>query len=142
MSEGLPVREELRANRRRVREQYLFSCPVGRYSGDNDHREKFEWRRAKKHELECLGESSRGWKLVRLPENYDESTKKDSVEREVVAVWAEAKILKSGFSKIAKFQFRNTGAAGELGDVWVLMAVVTFTRIWQKTMQAVMTAPG
>lgn len=83
-------------------------------------------------ELQCLEESGRGWKLVRLPDDYDENTKK--VEREIVAVWGEAKMFKSGVAKTARFQFLNSGATGELGDAWALMAVVTYTRVWQKMM--------
>lgn len=41
--------------------------------------------------------------------------------------------------KAAKFQFLNSGATGELGEAWALMAVVTFVRVWQRYMQVVMT---
>lgn len=136
LSGQLPVREELRAHGGLIHEAYMFSAPVGNNGGVR--REKFEWRRAHKHELKYLGESSRGWKLVRLPENYDENTKKDDVEREIVALWAETKTFKSGLTKASKFQFLNSGATGELGDIWALMAVVTYTRVWQKMMQVVM----
>jgi hypothetical protein len=133
LSGGLPIREVMRVHGGLMHEAYIFSIPIGHYG--NTRTEKFEWRRADKHELQCLGESSRGWKLVRLGENYDEDTKKDKVEREIVAVWAETKIFKSGWTKAARFQFLNSGATGELGDVCALMAVVTFTRVWQRKMQ-------
>ncbi|KAK2759955.1 hypothetical protein FQN54_002691 [Arachnomyces sp. PD_36] len=132
MSGGLPIREEMHVHGGLMHMAYLFSTPIG-----GGRSEKFEWRRARRHELKPLGESSRGWKLVRLGEHYDKD-KKDEVEREIVALWAEPKMFKMGnmsFTKAATFQFVNSGATGELGDVWALMAVVTFTRVWQRVMQ-------
>ncbi|KAK5990911.1 hypothetical protein PT974_09186 [Cladobotryum mycophilum] len=85
--------------------------------------EKFEWRGSKNDDVKSLGERSWGWKLVRM--GHDD---------EVVAVWADVAITKS-LHKTAKFEFKGSGASGELGDVWKAMAVATFLRLWQLNSQ-------
>lgn len=101
---------------------YSFAAPVG----PEAHREHFEWRSSKSSEVKDLGESSRGWELVRL----------DNKE-EVVAVWSEVK-LKMALSKTASFRFVGSGVGGQMGSAFTVMAVTTFLRIWQRRMQIYM----
>lgn len=85
--------------------------------------EKFEWRGSKGEEVKNLGETSPGFKLVRIGR-----------DDEVVAVWASPKLSKSIY-KAAKFQFLGSGATGELGEAWAKMAVTSFLTMYSKTMQ-------
>jgi hypothetical protein len=57
-----------------------------------------------------------GWKLVWMGHGGEE---------EIVAKWC----YKSRWMKTARFMFVNSGATGEFGDRWTLMAVTTFLRI-------------
>lgn len=102
---------------------HSFTCSVGNTL--DQHRESFEWRRAESSELKHLGESGRGNKLVRL-------IGCDGAE-ETVAVWAAGSTFGS-MTKAAKFEFVGSGATGELGDSWALMAVITFLATWQRGM--------
>jgi hypothetical protein len=95
--------------------------------------ERYEWRQS--HHGDYWG-----WKLVRITSNtpYDSAespnTKKGQVSsdgKEVVATFADNTRLTSLSSKMAKFEFINGGATGELGDIWAIMAVATALRIWQ-----------
>lgn len=107
--------------------------------------ERFEWVSSKGDEVRSLGEWNRGWKLVR-PDNHGE----------VLAVWADSSM---SFKKAAKFSFVNdnddhdddsNGDGGieggaktreqQLGQTWMLMATVSFVRIWQLQMQKAMNA--
>lgn len=100
---------------------WAFSAPV-----PGGGSERFEWRDSKSAAVRSLGESSHGWELVRL--NHRE---------EVVAVWAEKKLALS-VSKAATFRWVGSGAGGQLGPIFSVMAVATFLRIWQKRMQIYM----
>lgn len=68
------------------------------------------------------------------------SAEEDRKEEEVVAVWADASMLGMSMTKAARFQFPGSAATGELGELWTLMAVVTFLRVWQRKMQLTITA--
>jgi hypothetical protein len=57
--------------------------------------------------------------------------------KEVVAVWANPGTL--SFSKLGHFEFRGSGAIGELGTLWSIMAVMSCMCIWQKSMQSAIT---
>ncbi|KAH7324586.1 hypothetical protein B0I35DRAFT_406374 [Stachybotrys elegans] len=107
-----PVQEEMRRSGV-LHEVHTFAMPVGSAAMP----QKFEWHRASKEELAPLGVSSHGWKLV--------------YNGETVALWADAKML-SSMTKAARFMFVNSGATGQLGIMWALMAVVTFVRLYQK----------
>jgi hypothetical protein len=116
--------------------------------GDGEHRhvEKFEWRRSHGSEVKRIGgKAAWGWKLLRMgndmggdDHDHDESGERvdglSSDNKEIVAVWAESSSFKS-MSKIGDFEFRGSGATGELGQLWSIMAAVSCMCIWQKTMQ-------
>ncbi|KEY68498.1 hypothetical protein S7711_08351 [Stachybotrys chartarum IBT 7711] len=121
---GVPqIVEELRNNSSMLHTSHQFTIAVS--AGPFPQPQKFEWRQASSDELEPLGESSRGWKLM--------------YGNEIVALWANASIGRH-VSKTARFMFVNSGATGEFGQTWALMAVVTFLRLWQLQMQSLMTS--
>ncbi|ETR99241.1 hypothetical protein M419DRAFT_102329 [Trichoderma reesei RUT C-30] len=113
--------------------------------------ERFEWVSSRGKEVKDLHEWGHGWKLRRVATTYypdahvDKGWDEDKddgdaaayeyetlhEDNEVLAVWADAK----GLKKAAKFKFVNSGATGELGEAWALMAVVSFVRVWQRYMQ-------
>ncbi|TFB00892.1 hypothetical protein CCMA1212_007376 [Trichoderma ghanense] len=118
--------------------------------------ERFEWVSTGGKEVKGLHEWGRGWKLRRVAASHhtdayadkdwddDEKDGEDAAaceyerlhaDSEVLAVWADAKGL--NIKKAAKFEFVNSGATGELGEAWALMAVVSFVRVWQRYMQIV-----
>ncbi|KAL2014125.1 hypothetical protein VTN00DRAFT_1650 [Thermoascus crustaceus] len=131
--------EEMRVHGSLRSEAYEFAIPipVGGQGHDGRQKEKFEWRRARGDELRSLDESSRGWKLVRLSLSAEEED--DGKDQEIVAVWADASMFQASMTKAARFQFLGSGATGELGDLWTLMAAVTFLRVWQRKMQLTIT---
>ncbi|KFG86991.1 hypothetical protein MANI_024786 [Metarhizium anisopliae] len=114
------IKEEIRCRRNGMNFAYTFAVAVG----ESGYPEKFEWRSSKTEEVKELGEMSRGWKLVRL--NHGD---------EVVAVWSWTK-LRWTVNKGAAFKFTNSGATGELGNVFAIMAVASFIRHYQKEIQA------
>lgn len=118
------IREDIRCHLNGMNIAYTFAVPVG----ESGYPEKFEWRSSKTDEVKELGESSRGWKLVWL--NHGD---------EVVAAWTWTK-LRWSMNKGAAFQFTNSGASGELGNVFAIMAVTSFIRQYQKEIQASVTA--
>ncbi|TWU77935.1 hypothetical protein ED733_005370 [Metarhizium rileyi] len=118
------IKEEIRSHLNGMNYAYTFAVPVG----ETGYPEKFEWRSSKTEEVKELGEMSRGWKLVRL--NHG---------NEVVAVWSWTK-LRWTMNKAAAFSFTNSGASGELGNTFALMAVTSFIRQYQKEIQATVTA--
>lgn len=118
---------------------YNFSIEVG----NTGRREPFEWRHSHGAEVDSLGGSSSGWKLIRLATDAPGgvghgaqfvgggSQSRDG--REVVAVWADARM---SLSKILNFRFVGTGATGGLGERWAVMAVITALRIWDRERKA------
>jgi len=69
----------------------------------------FKWRRG-----------TSGWQLVMFQESGQEG--------EIVAEWR----LEDRGKKEAIFEFCGTGATGDLGERWALIAVVTGLRVWDK----------
>ncbi|KAK8039122.1 hypothetical protein PG993_007533 [Apiospora rasikravindrae] len=99
-------------------------------------RERFEWRHSRGNEVKQLDKLNSGWKLVRIHSEADgvggtrraRDAGASSDGKELVAVFAEV----SGWStsKVVKFKFLGSGATGEMGPRWALMAVMTALRIW------------
>ncbi|KAK8086910.1 hypothetical protein PG994_001884, partial [Apiospora phragmitis] len=99
-------------------------------------RERFEWRHSRGNEVKQLDRLNSGWKLVRIHSEADgvggtrraRDAGASSDGKELVAVFAEV----SGWStsKVVKFKFLGSGATGEMGPRWSLMAVMTALRIW------------
>jgi len=130
------------------REMWWFAMPVG--SGADVRIERFEWRRSRGAEVKGVeGGSGSGWKLVRMGGQMasdtghrdDEADDDDgriegftSDGKEVVAVWADAG-LSFHLSRIGGLEFRGSGATGELGLLWSVMAVVTCMCIYQLQLQ-------
>ncbi|KAF5230433.1 hypothetical protein FANTH_13839 [Fusarium anthophilum] len=117
------------------RGHFWFVTQVGH--GPDQHAEGFEWRRSRGIEVRSVGQSSSGgYKLVRVGSTsfHDGSTNRVGYTRdgkEVVAVWANTSTFKS-WSGVGEFQFRGSGATGELGQLWALMAVMSCLSIWQE----------
>jgi hypothetical protein len=161
---GSIVAESLRRQSRK--NKWTFAIPVG----GNGEVEVFEWRRSRGSEIKQLGASWRGWKLVRMGssgrgqhdaaeyhEKDDESLPRyssedekhgraDSVhaieengEGEIVAVWAKSGCWTS-LHDVGEFAFHGSGATGELGQRFAVMAVMTALCIWQKAMRDQATA--
>ena len=161
---GSSVAEGLRRQSRR--NKWWFALPVG-IDGEV---ETFEWRRSRGAEIKQLGASWRGWKLVRLGSNNhgqrdaaqyqevdDESLPRyssedekheradsahateEAEEDEVVAVWAKTGCWTS-LHDVGEFAFLGSGASGELGQRFAVMAVMTALCIWQKAMRDQATA--
>lgn len=161
---GSIVAEGLRRQSRK--NKWTFAIPVG-VDGEV---ETFEWRRSRGSEIKQLGASWRGWKLVRMGasgreqhdateyhEKDDESLPRyssedekhgrtDSVhaieesgEGEIVAVWAKSGCWTS-LHDVGEFAFHGSGASGELGQRFAVMAVMTALCIWQKAMRDQATA--
>lgn len=129
------------------RETWWFAMQIG--TGPHAHVERFEWRRSRGAEVKGVeGGSGWGWKLVRmgsdasrgegLPadgEDWDDDSRPDgrtSDGKEVVAVWADAGM---SLSRMGALEYRGSGATGELGLPWSIMAAVTCMCIWQLRQQ-------
>lgn len=161
---GSIVAEGLRRQSRK--NKWTFALPVG-IDGEV---EVFEWRRSRGSEIKQLGASWRGWKLVRMGsssrgqheaaqfhEKDDESLPRyssedekhgradsahgieESGEDEIVAVWAKTGCWTS-LHDVGEFAFLGSGASGELGQRFAVMAVMTALCIWQKAMRDQATA--
>lgn len=146
--------------------KWWFALPVG-IDGEV---ETFEWRRSRGSEIKQLGASWRGWKLVRmgsssrgqhdaaqyqdadddsLPRYSSEDEKheradsavasEESGEDEIVAVWAKTGTWTS-LHDVGEFAFLGSGASGELGQRFAVMAIMTALCIWQKAMRDQATA--
>lgn len=146
--------------------KWTFALPVG----IDGEMETFEWRRSRGSEIKQLGASWRGWKLVRMGssgrgqhdaaqyhEKDDESlpryssedekheradsahASEESGEDEIVAVWAKTGTWTS-LHDVGEFAFLGSGASGELGQRFAVMAVMTALCIWQKAMRDQATA--
>jgi hypothetical protein len=124
---------------------FSFAAVVQVREGEKTTRrvERFEWVGSGRKEVKDLHEWGHGWKLRRVvasgaDEDVDEAAN-EIPAGEILAVWADSSSIRS-MRKAAKFQFMflNSGATGELGEAWALMAVITFVRVWQRYMQVVM----
>lgn len=158
---GSSVAETLHREPRKSK--WWFALPIGA----NGELETFEWRRSRGSEVKSLGASWRGWKLVRTQragherESIDQYTKRDDdslpgyssedgksdsgfaseeiAGEEIVAVWAKTGTWTS-LHDVGEFAFRGSGASGELGQRFAVMAVMTALSIWQKAMRDAETA--
>lgn len=160
---GTSVAETLRREPRKSK--WWFALPIG----PNGELETFEWRRSRGSEVKQLNASWRGWKLVRkgrtsshdhqaavdqfskqdddsLPRYSIDDEKSDSgsamedtAGEEIVAVWAKSGTWTS-LHDIGEFAFHGSGASGELGQRFAIMAVMTALSIWQKAMRDAETA--
>ncbi|KAF3013933.1 hypothetical protein E8E14_002645 [Neopestalotiopsis sp. 37M] len=119
---------------------YTFSIEVG----STGRREPFEWRHSHGNEVDSLGGSSSGWKLVRVNtdapgggsdkgSHFVGGGPQSSDAKEVVAVWSNARM---SMSKELNFQFLGSGVTGALGERWAVMAVITALRIWDRERKA------
>ncbi|KAL7786789.1 hypothetical protein V8C37DRAFT_289078 [Trichoderma ceciliae] len=148
---GQEVIEEKMARRRKgLMDVFSFAAVVEAREGEKTRRcvQRFEWVGTGRKEVKDLHEWTRGWKLRRVVANgageaadQDADTDADGDEAtngstagEILAVWADSS---KSLTKAAKFQFINSGATGELGEAWALMAVITFVRVWQRYMQVI-----
>ncbi|KAK4446232.1 hypothetical protein QBC34DRAFT_440971 [Podospora aff. communis PSN243] len=114
--------EILRYEGRLRSEKWWFAMQIG------SSVERFEWRRSHGDAVkEVEGGSGWGWKLVRVVGEGEE----------VVAVWADAGL---SLSRMGAFEYRGSGATGELGLLWGVMAVVTCMCVWQMRQQRNTTA--
>ncbi|CAN6614509.1 hypothetical protein TRVA0_005S04192 [Trichomonascus vanleenenianus] len=119
------VQEELRCHHKFLKSQFDFSIWVK--DGQGYHRETFRWRKAKRAELKGLVESHwSGWKLVRFEGDEEGDAP--------FALWNDDSVMKG--TKGATFRFVGKGAAGEMGSLWSLMAILTWLRVWQVMMQS------
>ncbi|KAL6872379.1 hypothetical protein HDV57DRAFT_511469 [Trichoderma longibrachiatum] len=135
---------------------WSFAVPVPDRAGEKGTTTtRVEWVSSGGKEVKELHEWGRGWKLRRVAANYGDAHadnhldeekgeggdaaayehEKLHTDNEVLAVWADAKGL--SMKKAARFEFVNSGATGELGQAWALMAVVSFVRVWQRYMQII-----
>ncbi|KAF5005388.1 hypothetical protein FDECE_8152 [Fusarium decemcellulare] len=128
--------------------RWWFATRVGH--GPEAHVERFEWRRSHGSEVKSIGQSRWGWKLVRLGSSKQDEYSSDeeapderdgftSDGKEVVAVWAGSSTFKS-LSGVGELHFRGSGATGELGTLWSLMAIMSCMAIFQKAMRDAATA--
>ncbi|KAG8666368.1 hypothetical protein FPOAC2_11478 [Fusarium poae] len=144
---GKGIHEETLRRPKGLKGRFWFGCLVG--DGPEQRVERFEWRRSRGAEVKSVGQSKwGGYKLVRLgstntKEEYS-SSEEDFPEgssnsgegytsdgKEIVGVWGNASCWKT-MSGVGEFQFRGSGATGELGNMWALMAVMSCMSIWQK----------
>lgn len=133
------IEEEMSRRRKGLMDVFSFAVPVADAEGEKTTRrvQRFEWVGSGSKEVKDLHEWSRGWKLRRVVWNdadADADADEATNDGEVLAVWADSS---KGLRKAAKFQFINSGATGELGDAWAVMAVITFVRVWQRYMQII-----
>lgn len=93
-------------------DNFNFSCPVG----DAGVEEQFEWRSDS---------------IIRPPPGklYERALIRMKGE-EVVGRWTDDPAPEKS-AKLGTFQFEGSGATGELGQYWTLMAVMTLLRISQ-----------
>ncbi|KAH6894684.1 hypothetical protein B0T10DRAFT_480949 [Thelonectria olida] len=124
------------------KERYWFGLEVGH--GAQRRLNRFEWRHSHGAEVRSLGGSKWGWKLVRLGAdsgaeglNTVEATEGNealaSDGGEIVAVWADATGLT--LTRVGEFHLVGSGATGELGQSFSLMAVASCLCIWLTMMR-------
>jgi hypothetical protein len=123
---GEAVCEELRLHGQVIREKYTFAVRVGAANHNSSLPEKFEWRPTGLSKIPGMGSAAMSYELVNM-----------SRGDEVVAKFSNS--MSGGIrSNLATFEFLNGGvpsgpaAEREMGDLWRLMAVMSFLRIWQK----------
>ncbi|KAH7037343.1 uncharacterized protein B0I36DRAFT_313828 [Microdochium trichocladiopsis] len=126
------------------RQVHKFTIEVESGPKGETRREDFEWRSTRGDEVRELGSKwLRGWKLVRLSSEAfrgpggerharDEGTTSDG--KEIVAVWAHNSSW--SMTKAFKFRFRGSALAGELGERFDLMALMTGLNMWHQEVAA------
>ncbi|KAJ1335918.1 hypothetical protein MN608_02662 [Microdochium nivale] len=136
--------ETLAVSTSMTRVVYSFGIDVPTGPGGQLQREEFEWRSTRADEVRGMGSRwVRGWKLVRRSSEAfrgpggerharDEGTTSDG--KEVVAVWAHNQSW--SMTKAFKFRFLGSALAGELGDRFDIMALVTALNMWHQETQA------
>lgn len=97
-----------------------FSVAVGMPGSTHQHTETFEWR--SDPVVRGKPEKSLKRRLVRLSSSTETG-------EDIVAIWIDELIPEK--SKLGTFCFQGSGATGELGQYWALMAVMTSIRISQ-----------
>ncbi|KAK4457557.1 hypothetical protein QBC42DRAFT_291459 [Cladorrhinum samala] len=132
-------------------ETWWFAMQVGGDGPHAAHVERFEWRRSRGAEVKAVeGGSGWGLKLVRMGpgsadlghasasddgedrEGPDGPDGRTSDGKEVVAVWADAGM---SLSRMGTLEYRGSGATGELGLAWSVMAAATCMCLWQLRQQ-------
>ncbi|KAI1209311.1 uncharacterized protein F4807DRAFT_427978 [Annulohypoxylon truncatum] len=112
--------------------RFQFTIEVG-LQPEQWKRETFEWRYDDGEFIAVFLEGAKsGWKLVRLADEA-ESSDYDGPEpgprQEIVAVWA---YTRRSLTKVLKFRCLGTGASGDFGERWTIMAAMTALRMYQR----------
>lgn len=108
-------RLENKSSHRKLSELFHFQLRVG----EARVTESFEWRQDSVLHRSAVP----GRRLVRL------SSKVGGGGEEVVGVWSDETPTPTKGNKLGTFQFLGSGATGELGAHWTLMAVMTLLRV-------------
>jgi len=105
---------------------------------ENGTVEHFEWRKSKGDEVKNLASGSQGWKLVRMNSPYTLAGGQaefppgyTSDGREIVAVAAYPKMFRNS----PRFEFLGSGARGEMGVRFELVAAISFVHMYEIAMQ-------
>ncbi len=117
---------------------YTFTMEVGTDAGNVRH-EEYQWRHSSGTAIAALGGARDGWKLIRMATAPPPGTPRNERQpppaftssdgREVVAMYADARM---SMTKQLKFAFVGTGRTGALGERWAVMAVTSALAIWDK----------
>ncbi|KAH6880101.1 hypothetical protein B0T10DRAFT_565873 [Thelonectria olida] len=132
------------------KDTFWFGIRVG--EGEDRHSEKFEWRHSRGNEIKSVGQASTGWKLVRIGSSMGRAAateqevgpKGDGFTKdgkEIVAVWAHGKTF-GDIKNMGEVQFLGSGATGEFGIQWSIMAMMSCFCIWLRTSQQSTTMAG
>ncbi|KEY72678.1 hypothetical protein S7711_10224 [Stachybotrys chartarum IBT 7711] len=110
--------------------KHEFEMPIG-----DGTLERFEWRSSRGEQVrEVSGGFNFGWKLVRLdgpPAQPGSGKNYTSEGQEVVAVGAHPRL----FHKRPQFSLLGSGARGELGETFEIVALMGFLRLYELSMQ-------
>ncbi|KAI0386357.1 hypothetical protein F5Y04DRAFT_275965 [Hypomontagnella monticulosa] len=118
--------------------KHVFKMKVG--VGKNTWTEEFEWRRSHGPEVQDIDRDQKGYKLVRLGGAKAGSISGDggprvwrqkgeaSDGREVVAAFAASQAVLN--TKVFKFKRMRSGATGELGTHFAIVALTSALKIW------------
>ncbi|OTB02961.1 hypothetical protein M426DRAFT_12997 [Hypoxylon sp. CI-4A] len=122
--------EEKTADRFHSHVRFRFAIEVG--EPGRCRREIFEWRHSHGDVVaDFLDGAKNGWKLLRITDQDCDDLEEPSSTggHEIVAVWAYAKL---SVTKVLKFRYLGSGASGDLGDRWNIMAAMTALRMYQR----------
>jgi hypothetical protein len=120
-----------KSHREGVHYTFTFEAEVGDLKPQI---ETFEWRSSRGEEVRVARKHGSGWKLVRIARDVgtdvvecsDRASGATRDGKEVVAVYSSNMRT---FTKVCAFQFMGSGATGELGPRFPLLAVMTALRI-------------